>query len=193
MAARTSDRSEQPKLLLKTYEFYMARYNALFPMVYAELKFYTGLMSVVVAGTIALTFRALAGLADTPHVWPGIVLALGGGLTWGLSRFGYQAFQNTYAAWLRAITTIAKLEADLGLLQPRKGAKVWPNETLLSPVFLVNEQDNALDSETFVLNMMTIGHGKTARGIFRAAAWIGGIMAAGGIAVATDAWRRLGG
>jgi hypothetical protein len=193
MAARTPSTARQPDVLLKTYEQYMARYNTILPLFYSDLKFYTGLIFAVIAGTIGLTYHEFSDVMEPLSVWPGIVLIFGGGLAWGLASYGYQGFQINYGAWLRAITTIAKLEADLGLLQPRAQSKVWANETLISPVFLVNEQDSAQDSEAFVHRMMTIGHGKTARGIFRASTWIGGIMVVGGIAVAATAWLHLGG
>ena len=181
-----NDEMTKREIQMKAYELYMARYNSIHQAFYTDLRFYTGLIAAVLGGTVVLVRGELAGLPNLSNATSALLLLIGGLTASLLAFFGRRGVRHSYVAWIRTVSTLIKLESDLGLSLPRStdpvagGKGFWPHESYIFPSWVSGW--NCYDgSISFVEAKSKLGYAKTANQLFTTALCVGAVLAAIGL------------
>ncbi len=138
----------------KSWELARAQERFFIDLMQKTYAFFSSLISALFAATIAGGMNA-----DQPIHF--IILLAGPILIVFVAQLGKAATMRFYRRFLEIITTIAKLESDLGVTNPenRRKAALWAKESIVPNRYIENQKKFS-SSEEFIESMLEIGYRK---------------------------------
>lgn len=133
--------------LLKLYELIINEEHYFIEAHQTRIKFYTSIISAILAATVAGVFKATAWFHFS-------VLCLGPFLAVMVSRIAVDGTYRLYQRFLEAITVRAKIEQLLGFTRPpnvstNTSTSYWGNEALV-PERHIRSRKGCASSESFI-------------------------------------------
>jgi hypothetical protein len=171
----------RPENVLKLYEIACEEEKSFLEAHQNRVAFFAGLLSTVLAATLAGFFQAgaayqLAGLLAGPV----IIVAL--------ARLATGATERFYRRFLEVVTVKAKLQHQLGLLLPRDGqGKWWMDEPLVPTRHLTSRAENQ-SSDEFIKARLKSGYQASIIMFFELFKWVGILLVFGILARGLFLW-----
>ncbi|GJQ61011.1 MAG: hypothetical protein SCALA702_00640 [Melioribacteraceae bacterium] len=118
----------------------------------SRINFYSGLISTIIAATFAGFFNS----KEDFHYY---ALIIGPILVYVISLFGIKGTYRIYQGIIEAITKVAKLEQELGLINEsdKSNKKYWKTEPIV-PSRHLRDRMESMSSEEFVKNSFNKGY-----------------------------------
>jgi hypothetical protein len=145
-------KAKEQDTLLKVYELAINEEHYFLDAHQTRIAFYSGIVTALVAGTVAGLFKA--------EEWYFVaMLCVGPILIFLISTIAVNGSFRMYQRYLEAVTTRAKIEQELGLTKTRWGEadSYWRFESLI-PKRHIESREGHKSSEEFIKEYSTKGY-----------------------------------